>query len=220
MPLHPCRPSAVLAASMLLSALTACGDEAAGPADCAAVLLHDGHSYLGRGDLERGPSVTGRSLPAVLPGCDDTREGPVAEKQQRVRVEELVDVAAETAVLFDGVLYVREGRALPGHTRRWFQVPRCSAAGTFELTGDWLGVTGPRPIRSDGDVRPPYRLEIRVRSGPARYVGTTVRVHVLPATDPALTPADVAGSLWRGGRVTASVRCSEGRFAAVSLRAR
>lgn len=220
MPRSPRRAGAVVAASVLCAGLTACGDEVAESSDCAATLVHDGRTYLGSGDLRREPEVTGRSLPAVLPGCDDIGERSGAEEDAPVRAEELVGVDSGTAVLVDGSLYVREGRDLPAHARRWFRAPLCRTPGTFELTGDWLGVTGSRRVRFDGDIRPPYRLEVRVTSGPARYVATTVQVRATATTDPALTPADVATSLWQDGQVTASVRCSDGHFEALGLRTR
>ncbi len=101
--------------------------------------------------------------------------------------------------------------ALPGPPTR------CGTAGTFELTGDWLGVTGSKQARFDGDIRLPYRLEVQVRSGPARYVGTTLMVRATEATDPALTPADVKASLWQRGQVTASVQCTDRHFEALAL---
>jgi hypothetical protein len=132
-------------------------------------------------------------------------------------VEELADVAPATAVLFRGSVYVRDGRDLPGTTRGWFRAPGCGSTGTFELTGDWLGVTGSRRPRFDGDLRPPYRLEVHVTSGPTRYVGATIMLRATRSTVPALTPSDVRTSLWRGGQVRASVRCTDRRFEALAL---
>jgi hypothetical protein len=222
---------AVTVGPALLAGLAGCaggsggsGGEA-GSASCAAVLVHGGHTYLGHGGVRRDPAVTGRSLPAALPGCNDTggdTDGDTGgwsqdEKDEHVRVEELADVAPATAVLFRGSVYVRDGRDLPGTTRGWFRAPGCGSTGTFALTGDWLGVTGSRRPRFDGDLRPPYRLEVHVTSGPARYVGATITVRATRSTDPALTRSDVRTSLWRGGQVRASVRCTDRRFEALAL---
>ena len=128
-----------------------------------------------------------------------------------------ISLTPGTAVLFDGSVYVRDGRDLPEATRGWFRAPRCGGAGTFEVTGDWLGVTGPRRPRFDGDLRPPYRLEVHVTSGPTRYVGATIMLRATRSTVPALTPSDVRTSLWRGGQVTASVRCTDRGFEALAL---
>ena len=191
----------VVAGPMLLAGLSACSETDAGSASCAAVLVYDGHTYLGNGGVKRDPELTGRSMPAVLPGCDDTGGQSEAEKDEPVRVDELADVASSTAVFFRGSVYVREGRDLPKRTQRWFRTSRCDTVGTFEVTGDWLGVTGPKKPRSDGDLRLPYRLEMHVTSGPARYVGTTITVRATEATDPAMTPADVRAALSKGGPV-------------------
>jgi len=207
----------VVAGSMLLAGLSGCSGGDAGSASCAAAIVYDGHTYLGNGGLKRDPEVTGRSMPAVLPGCNDTGGQSEVEKDETVRVAELADVASSTAVFFHGSIYIREGRDLPKDTKRWFRAPRCGTAGTFEVAGDWLGVTGPKRPRFDGDIRPPYRLEVHVTSGPARYVGTTIMVRATEATDPALTPADVEASLWRGGQVRASVRCADRHFEAIAL---
>jgi hypothetical protein len=88
----------------------------------------------------------------------------------------------------------------------------------FEVTADWLGVTGGPEPRFDGDIRLPYRLEVRVTEGPERYVGTTVTLRATTATDPALTPDDVKQSLWEGGQLTATLRCVDGRFDVLGVR--
>jgi hypothetical protein len=210
---------AVVAAAMLLVGLPGCSGGESGAASCAAVLVYDGHTYSGRGGVAREPEVTGRSMPAVLPACDDTGGQSDAEsRDEAIRVHELAAVDPTTAVFFNGAVYVRDGRELPERTRRWFSAPGCSTAGTFEVAGDWIGVTGPRKPRFDGDLRPPYRLEVHVTSGPARYVGARITVRATPATAPALTPTDVEESLWQGGQVTAAVRCVGGRFEALALR--
>lgn len=208
----------VVAGSMLSAGLSGCSGDDAGSASCAAVIVHDGHTYLGNGGLKRDPEVTGRSMPAVLPGCNDTGGQSEVEKDGIIRVVELADVGPSTAVLFHGSIYVRDGRDLPKETKRWFRAPRCGTAGRFEVAGEWLGVTGPKQPRFDGDIRPPYRLEVHVTSGPSRYFGTTIMVRATEATDPALTPADVEASLWQGGQVRASVRCADRHFEAIALR--
>ena len=217
MPLLMRQAVAVVAAPMLLVGQSGCSGGDAGSASCAAVLVYDGHTYLGSGRVKRDPKVTGRSMRAVLPGCDDTGGQSVAHKNEPVQVDELADVAPSTAVLFQGSLYVRTGHDLPEQTQRWFRAPRCSTTGTFEVTGDWLGVAGPKKPRFDGDIRLPYRLELHVTSGPTRYVGTTIMVQATKATDPALAPADVRSSLWKGGQVSASVRCADRHFEALAL---
>ena len=207
----------VVAGSMLLAGLSGCSGGDAGSASCAAAINHDGHTYWGTASVMRYPEVTGRSMPAVLPGCDDSGGQSEAEKDVSVRVNELADVASSTAVLFHGSIFIRDGRDLRQETQRWFRAPRCGTAGTFEVTGDWLGVTGPRKPRFDGDIRPPYRLEVHVTSGPTRYVGTTIMVRATEATDPALTQADVKASLWQGGQVSASIQCAGRHFEAIAL---
>lgn len=194
------------------------GDHGTGAASCAAVLVYDGHTYLGHGGVRRDPATTGRLVEGVLPSCDDTGGQQPVEPDERVQVAELADVPLETAFLWQDVVYVRKGQALPAATEIWFRAQRCTSVGEFELTADWLGVTGPKHPRFDGDLRLPYRLEVHVTEGPQQYVGTTILVHADAATEPSLGPRDVKQSLWRGGQVIARVSCVDGSFQAHSLR--
>ena len=107
---------------------------------------------------------------------------------------------------------------LPPEARVWFRAPRCTTGGEFELAADWLGVTGPKEPRFDGDLRPPYQLRVHVTDGPTEYVGATLDVHADAATEPTLGPEDVRASLWQGGTVVARVACDAGRFRALALR--
>ena len=184
---------------------------------CAAVVEYRGHTYWGHGPVKRDPATTGHMVRGVLPGCDDSG-GRRDVEDEPVRLAELADVPVETAVLMDGAVYVRHGRALPAAARVWFRARRCTSAAAFVLTADWLGVTGPRKPRFDGDLRPPYRLEVHVTGGPARYVGSTVQLDADTATEPRLRPRDVKSSLWKGGQVAARIACVDGRFHALSLR--
>jgi hypothetical protein len=86
-----------------------------------------------------------------------------------VQVAELADVPLQTAFLWNGSVFIREGRELPAANRAWFRAPDCATAGTFVIVADWLGVTGPKKPRFDGDLRTPYRLEVRVTHGPSTY---------------------------------------------------
>jgi hypothetical protein len=203
------------------SSSTACSPGSPGgtsSAQCAAVLVYGDHSYAGRGHVRRDPATTGRIVTAMVPPCDDSGGRDQGETAQRVRVAELVDVPLETAFLWHDDVYVRHGRRLAPTTRNWFLTQRCSSVGTFQLTADWLGVTGPNRPRFDGDLRPPYRLEVHVTEGPRRYVGATILVRAGSSTDPALGPESVKTSLWKSGQVIATVSCANGGFRARALR--
>lgn len=199
-------------------ALTGCqsseggGEGGGGESACPAAVEIDGVTYNGAGPTRRTPATTGDTLVAVLPGCDDSGGQDDAVEAEQIEVEVLTDVDPDLAVLWHESIYVRDGRALPASTRAWFTAPRCTTEGPFNLVADWLGVMGPKKPRFDGDLRLPYRLEVRVTEGPSRYVGATLTLRAGRATDPALSPADVKASLWEGGRVTASVTCRGGRF--------
>ena len=168
--------------------------------------------------LKRDPATTGRIVEGILPLCDDSGgQDPPVGPEESVQVAELEGVPLGTAFLWNGGIYLRRGHRLPAATEVWFRAPRCTSDGEFELTADWLGVTGPKKVRFDGDLRPPYRLRVHVSEGPQKYVGTTIQVRADAATEPALGPRDVKESLWEGGQVVARVQCVHGRFRAVSL---
>ena len=209
---------AVALVGTALAACSADGNGGTGSASCPAVVVRHGHTYWGVGQVKRDPATTGRLVDAVLPACDDSGGQRPVEPDERVQVHELADVPVGTALLRDGRVYVREGRELPSAAQYWFRAPRCTSDGEFDVTADWLGVTGPNTPRFDGDLRPPYRLEVHVTAGPHEYVGATVLVHADATTEPGLGPRDVRRSLWRGGQVIARVTCVHGRFHAVSLR--
>lgn len=193
-------------------------DDGGGEASCAAVIIYGGVTYWGHGELKRDPATTGRHVAGVIPGCDDSGGQEPTERDEAVQVAELVEVPLETAFRWNNSIFIREGRELPPETRTWFRAPRCTTATEFELIADWLGVTGPKKPRFDGDLRPPYRLRVHVTEGPAEYIGTTIDVHADAATEPTLGPEDVEASLWEGGKVIARVKCDAGRFHALALR--
>jgi hypothetical protein len=220
----PSRQQALaLTATCLTLALTSCGtadteDNSGterGAASCAAVLRIDGATYIGIGGLVRDPEVTGEEVEAVQPGCNDT--GGEEPPGEAVSAQVLSDVAKDTALLFNGDVYVRHGREAPEQLRFWRTAPTCATPGTFELSGTWLGVEGPHQPEYDGDIQLPYRVLMHVDAGPDQYVKTQITVHADTSTSPALGPDDVKASLWTGGTVRAQVHCDADRFAATAL---
>ena len=189
------------------------GSDGGGNGSCAALLEYAGHRYYGHGELKRDPTTTGRVDTGTVPGCDD---GNGAPPQRRVEVDELSEVPMARAVLVDGQLYVRADRPLPEAVRGWFRPPGCSTPLDFEVRGDWLGMQGVHEPRFDGDLRPPYRVEVHVTDGPEEYLGARIKVLVTDATRPGLGPDDVRTSLHQGGDLVAEVRCADGRFVATA----
>ena len=185
-----------------------------GDASCADFADYRGERYAGHGELQRMPETAGPAGTAIRVSCDD---GNGESEATGMEVEELGEVPLDRAFLSHGQLYVREDLDFPEAARAWFEKTRCDEDGGFELTGQWLGVTSPKEVRFDGDLRPPYRISAWVVEGPAAYVDTLVTVHATEATDPPLGPEDVERSLWKGGDVTAQVHCEDGRFVADGL---
>jgi hypothetical protein len=132
-----------LAALAVAGPLTAgCASEAGGDrtgeASCAAVVVYQGHSYYGFGDLKRNPATTDRRVTGTVPSCDDSGGQEPVEPEQVVEVAELAEVPLETAFLWNGSIFIREGGELPAAKRTfWFRAPDCATAGRFQIVADW-----------------------------------------------------------------------------------
>lgn len=205
---------AILAAAVLLGGCEEASVSGGGESACPALLDYHGRRYIGHGDLKRDPATTGRVDTGTVPACDD---GNGATPARQMRVAELADVPQRRAVLVEGSLYVRTDLPFPEAARVWFVPPRCSTGGQFELGGDWLSVEGPHRPRFDGDLRPPYRVDVHVNRGPQQYLGTTISIRATKHTEPALGPRDVKTALWEGGGLNAKVRCVNHAFEATSM---
>ena len=223
--LMPSRQQALaLAVACLPLGLTACagsgtnlGETTRSSASCAAVLRVDGKDYLGIGGLRRDPEVTGEEVEATMPGCNDM--GGEAPPDETVTAQVLSEVDRDTALFYEGAIYVREGSDAPEQLQYWRTAPKCTTDGAFELSGTWLGVQGPHKPESDGDIQLPYRVTMHVDEGPDEYERAQVVVHAGTSTSPALDADDVKSTLWTGGSVTAQVHCDGGQFEATALTA-
>lgn len=178
-------------------------------------MSHDPHAHRHRRDGVRDSGLTGRTVSATAVWCDDG--GRDLQPDTPLEASVLAGIEPSLALFADGMLYVREGAEPPAWTERWFTVPSCRSAGTFEIAGEWTGVDPSREARFDGDLRLPYRVFMHVDRGPRRYVGAQVKLRATASTRPALGPTDVRTALWESGRVTARVRCHAGSFKAVEL---
>jgi hypothetical protein len=206
-----------LVALLALLALVGCdtsSNDRRAEGDCAAVVDYDGHRYQGHGELVRAPATTGRVETGTEPSCDD---GTGEAGGGTVQVEELAALPMSRAVLVRGSLYVRSDRPFPEAARSWFRAPACASAGEIRLAGAWLAVDEAQEPRFDGDLRAPYRVQVRVADGPEDYRGTVVWIRADEDTRPTLEPEDVRTSLWEGGGLVARVRCEGGAFRATSL---
>ncbi len=180
-----------------------------------------------RGDRRlRGPSVRRPRRPDAHAGDHGTdREGHAppcgdgngADASRRTKAAELVDIPMERAILVDGTLYVPADGPSPrpparsSSPRSARPTARSSSVGTGSAS--WAG-TDPG---TTGSCALPFRLEVRVTSGPPDYLGATIQIRATARTRPTLGPRDVKTSLWEGGGVVAGVRCQGRRFVATGL---
>ncbi|CAN5141327.1 hypothetical protein BH18ACT9_BH18ACT9_02890 [soil metagenome] len=184
-------------------------------ASCADLVEFAGTTCAGHGDLDRVPETSGRTSTGTRLGCDD---GNGAAADERVEIEELRALTLDEGFLVNGQVYLpQDAEELPAAARAWFEVTTCEDHGAFEVSGTWLGVTSARETRFDGDLRPPYRVTLRVTQGPERYVDNRVTVRADEQTEPQLGPRDVKRSLWEGGDVVAQLYREDGRFVAAEL---
>ncbi len=183
---------------------------------CAARLEFDGRTYNGGAPLERDPEVSGRTVEAVLPSCDDSGGQDDTDPATSVRAAELKDIGTDVAFLWNDAIFVRRGQQLPDWTKRWFRPVRCLDSKAFDLTGETEGVTGP-PQLQDGPLEPPYQLDLHVTEAPDRYLGANISLAVTARTNPSLSEAQVDDAIGAAMKVTATVRCSRGSFEAVAL---
>jgi len=205
---------AVASVGLIRNAVAPGGTEAV----CPAVVDLDGHRYFGYGDLLTTPSTTSRTAVAISPSCDD---GNGATGRDRLTAHEIRGIPMTTAVLVDGNLYLEENAQLTAEMRAWFRYPTCSHEGSVTLVGRWIGVTQVKPVRFDGDVRPPLRIEYAVeRSTPdvPAYDGWRIHVRDDGSARPALTPDDVKAALWDDAPLEVRVHCDGKVFMAESFR--
>ena len=188
---------------------------------CAAVVVLDGQSYSGHGDLMRIPATTGRTDVGRRPSCDDSGGQQPEDPAVDVEVEEIKGIPISQAFLVGDSFYIRDGADLPELARPWFRPQTCDPDGPTGLTGRWLGVTTQIEPRFDGDLRPPYRIDFRIdetQPDHPAYAGWRVVIRVPGVADPALTPQDVEDALWDGAPLTVRVHCEGKRFVADGFR--
>jgi hypothetical protein len=187
-----------------------------GEASCALTVSYTGHTYLATG-VEIAPpqgEVLGKG---TLPGCGDSRS-------EQIEVAEIPGVSPSVALVFVGrndVVLVRDdvdGEALPSEISHLLRASECDPSDVpIELDGPWLGILNARG-GTEVDLVPPYDLEIYVeRASSPRYERSHITVRVSPELGRPLSRDDVRSSLWRGGTISLTVACRDGRYIARQL---
>lgn len=187
-----------------------------GSAACIFSIRLGDVAYDGSGTPERPPPLTGRLLPATVPGCNDT--GGTGAPDEEIEVAEIEGVSSEVAVFWQDAVLVRRGAELPAGSEAWFEPLTCASDGPTDLVGRWLGVTSQQEVRFDGDLRAPLRITFVIEeTTPASddYVGYTIRIHDEGGADPALDKQAAEEALWSSrARLRAQVHCDGDRFVA------
>jgi hypothetical protein len=216
---------AALLASVAVAA-TGCGggggrEAAGGSATCAFIPSFHGHRYSGV-RVNVAP-VAGRRLGvAHTPPCDDTGGSLPATSGERLPVAELPGVSTSVALVvlgMDDTLLVRDANRLPEEIRRLMRVPACASSRRLTLEGPWLGILQPNG-GTELDMVPPYDVSVRVtRSSESRYLRASLAVRVPAVLGRPLSRHDVRTSLWKGGSISLTVACHDGRYVATTTTA-
>jgi hypothetical protein len=221
--------SIILVAPLLALALAGCGsgnDRARGEPDpsveaeasCALAILYEGHRYSAIA-VEVAPPAGETLGQGTLPACNDM--GGDSESSEQVEITALEGVAPSFALLWAGrndAVFVRDDAdsgALPHEISRLLRASECDSADEpIELAGPWLGILG-----ADGDTEvdlvPPYDLEMFVENASSpRYERANVSVRVPAELGQPLSREDIHSSLLKGGTVSLTVTCRQGRYIA------
>jgi hypothetical protein len=192
-------------------------DGGPGSASCASRLDFAGRTYVGDGALLNLPRAGDRLGVGSQPGCDDGGGQVPAETQAVYRIP---GIDPATAVLTDDTVWVGSelGRLLDPIVAMNTRLP-CEAPAVGTLSGRVIGYHGPA-ITSE--TSPPYTLDLAVDRGDALrldgYAVARVRLLVTDQASGAVDAASVRQALSRQSRVTATVRCTQGRFVALTVR--
>lgn len=192
------------------------GRGSGGSSACIFSIQVGGVAYDGSGTPERQPPLTGRTVPATVPGCNDT--GGTGAPDEEIEVAEIEGVSSEVAVFWQDAVLVRRGAELPAGSEAWFEPLTCASDGPTDLVGRWLGVTTRQEVRFDGDLRAPLRITFVIEeTTPAAddYVGYTIRIQDEGGAEPALDKEAAEEALWSSrARLRVQVHCEGERFVA------
>jgi hypothetical protein len=154
----------------------------------------------------------------VIPNCEP------GGGSQTIQVARLNGVSPRVALVWVGsidTILVRDGVThLPPAVTRLYHAPACRRTDVpIRLAGPWLGILAP-----DGGteltMRPPYDLEIlAARATPSRYQRAFLTIRVPASLGRPLTEHDIHAVLDKGGSITVTATCGDGRYMAEQVRA-
>lgn len=184
------------------------GDGAGSSASCAALIVWHGQTYMGVGGLVIQPAH-GRPLGlATIPPCQDTGDQTQPGGAQHVPVFALGRTSPHRAIVNGTSVYVRNATHLPRSVVALLRVPACTEPQQFPVVARWGGVETSHKPKFDGDLRPPYRLDLLVTDGPAPLHRAQITAAVDSSTTGLLTPADVRTVLWTYGTLHLTMSCA------------
>ena len=191
-----------------------------GEGSCAFVVIFGGERYAGRQVLVEPPLGEGLGE-GLIPSCDDSNASE-SVGDERIPVVALEGIDPSIAIVWEGQpssILVREDiEPWPSELDRYLQRPVCDPAHEpIHLFGRWVGIIQPDQT-TELDLVPPYDLELLVSVASApEYQGTDLTVRVPASAGRLVTKEDIRTSLWKGGSIEMTVRCSGARFLADSL---
>jgi hypothetical protein len=144
-------------------------------------------------------------------------------RTEQIEVAALPGVSPDVAVLWisgASVLVRDDVDPLPSKVERFLSPPGClDADEPITMRGRWNGILG-ADGKTELDMVPPYDVDLLVETASApRYERAFLTVRVPPSLGTPLSEDDLSTSLWQGGSIEITARCSRDRFVAERVEA-
>lgn len=188
-----------------------------GSGGCALKVRYRGTTYSGR-NIEVVPQRGPHAGSGVIPDCES------GGSPETIQVARLPGVSPGVALVWVGsydTILVRDGVThLPNAVTRLFHAPACRRRDApIQLAGPWLGILAAGG-GTELTMRPPYDLEIlAAHATPSRYLRALLKVRVPASLGRPLTEHDIHSVLDKGGSITITATCGDGRYIAEQVRA-
>lgn len=210
---------------IVFALLVGCGgtsdtsDTRSGPGGgaCALGARLEGRSYYANGGFRVIPTPGEALGTASVPDC----EGDGGYTFQAMSIDGVPPEVAFVDPEREDIIFVAEDiSSLPPELVPFRSEPACvEGDAPLRLRGLWLGIIGPHE-KTEVDLLPPYRLEMRVDDASApRYERTFLTIRVAGDAGRLLTRNDLRRSLWEGGDLSVTVTCRQRRFFATTAAA-
>lgn len=182
-------------------------------ARCVAELVFNDTKYVAYGDVRRVPRSAEPAGTATQVRC----EGAPSSGTVTVFAAEGYEPA--DIILVNGAPWISQIPPIP-ELESLFLPTVCAATDEFKIVGTVIGVTSDKETTQDGQLAPPFTLDIEATNGPAWLLSDyqTVRISGLVDSTTRLASDHLVGDALSGATpIQASIRCRTGRYELVGL---